>query len=111
MVEVKIVSWKTEAEKGQNFRANKPRDSYPQSPANQIPCEGNPINSMDQSQGVGNQENPYRPRIICHYCLQPGHKWRFCYKRQDDLTKMQGEFQPPPEKPKENEKQGETNFQ
>ena len=86
---------------------NKPREIYfPQSSTNQIPGEGNQacnFNSMDQGQSVRNQENPYRPRIICHYCLQPGHKWRFCYKRQEDL-KMQGEFQPPPDMPKENRK-------
>ena len=93
---------------------NKPREiHFPQSSTKQIPCEGNQasnFNSMDQGQSVRNQENPYRPRIICHYCLQPGHKWRFCYKRQEDL-KMQGEFQPPPEGPKKNENTGETNFQ
>ena len=93
---------------------NKLREIYfPQSSTNQIPCEGNQaynFNSMEQSQRVRNQENPYRPRIICHFCLQPGHKWRFCYKRQEDL-KMQGEFQPPPEMPKKNENKGETNFQ
>ena len=91
----------------QQSSENKP---FPRSSANQIPSVGNLIFSKDQGQSERNQENPYRPRIICHYCLQPGHKWRFCYKRQDDL-KAKGEFQPPPEGPKSNANQGETNFQ
>ena len=37
-----------------------------------------------------NQYNP-KPKIVCDYCLIPGHKWRDCRKRQRDLHSRKGQ--------------------